>query len=125
MVRNPNALVAIQLLDGVSTGIFGVVAVVIIADLARGTGRFNLMQGAMSTCVAIGAALSNLVAGFVTKQAGFGAGFMLLTALAVGALLFFWAVMPETKRRIGKFAVWPYLIDAGKRQCRVATRRSR
>jgi sugar phosphate permease len=73
------------------------------------------MQGAMNTCVAIGAALSNLVAGFVAKQAGFRAGFMVLTALAVGALLFFWAVMPETKRRIGKFAVWPYLIDAGKR----------
>jgi MFS family permease len=114
-VRNPYALVSIQLLDGVSAGIFGVVAVVMIADLARRTGRFNLMQGAMNTCVAIGAALSNLVAGFVAKQAGFRAGFMVLTALAVGALLFFWAVMPETKRRIGRFAVWPYLIDAGKR----------
>jgi sugar phosphate permease len=52
------------------------------------------MQGAINTCVAIGAALSNLVAGFVAKQAGFRAGFMVLTALAVGELLFFWAVMP-------------------------------
>src|SRR5215831_11372957 len=53
-IRNPYALASIQLLDGVSAGIFGVVAVVMTADLARRTGRFNLIQGAMNTCVAIG-----------------------------------------------------------------------
>jgi len=113
-VRNPYALVSIQIPDGVSVGIFGVVAVVMIADLARRTGRFNLMQGAMNTCVVIGASLSNLVAGFVAREAGFRTGFMMLTALAVGALAFFWAVMPETQRRIRRCAVWPFLIDAGK-----------
>jgi hypothetical protein len=35
-------LVAIQVLDGVGAGIFGVVSVLVIADLTRGTGRFNL-----------------------------------------------------------------------------------
>jgi len=39
------ALFAIQLLDGVAAGIFGVIAVVIASDLMRGTGRFNLAQG--------------------------------------------------------------------------------
>ncbi len=42
---NPSALVAIQLLDGIGAGIFGVVGVLVIADLTRGTGRFNLVQG--------------------------------------------------------------------------------
>jgi MFS family permease len=111
VVRNPNALVVIQVLDGVGTGIFGVVAVVIIADLARGTGCFNLMLGAMNTCVAIGGSLSNLIAGFVAKGAGFRTSFILLTALAVGALLFFWMLMPETQRRFRRhrrrMCLWP------------------
>ena len=42
---NPSVLVAIQLLDGIGAGIFGVVGVLVIADLTRGTGRFNLVQG--------------------------------------------------------------------------------
>ena len=42
---DPRYLVAVQLLDGVGAGIFGVVGVLVIADLTRGTGRFNLMQG--------------------------------------------------------------------------------
>jgi MFS family permease len=106
VVRNPNALVIIQILDGVCTGIFGVVAVVIVADLARGTGRFNLMQGAMNTCVAIGGSLSNLIAGFVAKGAGFRTSFLLLTALAVVALLFFWVLMPETQIRFRRHRRW-------------------
>jgi MFS family permease len=106
VVRNPNALVITQILDGVATGIFGVVAVVTIADLARNTGRFNLMQGAMNTCVAIGGSLSNLISGFVAKSAGFGTSFLLLTALAVGALLFFWTLMPETQRKFRRHRRW-------------------
>ena len=101
-VRNPYALVTIQILDGVGAGIFGVLAVVIVADLARRTGRFNLMQGAMNTCVAIGAALSNLIGGYVAKYYGFRSSFMLLTLLASGALTFFWAAMPETQKRLAK-----------------------
>ena len=60
------------------------------------TGRFNLMQGAMNTCVAIGGSLSNLIAGFVAEGDGYGAGFIALTVIALLALAFFWVVMPET-----------------------------
>jgi predicted MFS family arabinose efflux permease len=42
------ALVAIQILDGVGAGLFGVVSVLVIADLTHGTGRFNLTLGAMA-----------------------------------------------------------------------------
>jgi predicted MFS family arabinose efflux permease len=93
---NPYLLVSIQILDGVGAGIFGVVAVIVVADLAQHTGRFNLMQGAMNTCVAIGASVSNLTAGLLAEHKGYGAGFILLTALALLALAFFWVAMPET-----------------------------
>ena len=60
MTSSPYALVGIQLLDGIGAGIFGVVGTLVIADLTRGTGRFNLMQGALATATGIGAAASNL-----------------------------------------------------------------
>jgi MFS family permease len=96
MTANSYALVAIQLLDGIGAGIFGVVGVLVIADITHGTGRFNLMQGALATATGIGAACSNLLTGFVVKSAGFDAGFFLLAAIAAAALLFFALAMPET-----------------------------
>ena len=65
MTSSPYAVVAIQLLDGVAAGIFGVIAVVIASDLMHGTGRFNLAQGLMALAVGIGAALSNVTGGYV------------------------------------------------------------
>jgi hypothetical protein len=99
ITRKPYLVVPIQILDGVGAGIFGVVAVIIVADLARHTGRFNLLQGAMNTCVAVGAALSNLGAGVVANRYGYDRGFLLLSACALGALGFFWLAMPETAER--------------------------
>jgi len=94
---DPYLLVGIQLLDGIGAGIFGVVSVLVVADLTRGTGRFNLTQGALATGTGIGAALSNVLAGFVVKAAGFDAGFLTLAAIAGAGLLFYVAAMPETR----------------------------
>ena len=94
---NPLGVVAIQLLDGVAAGIFGVIAVVIAADIMRDTGRFNLAQGLVALAVGIGAGLSNLVAGFVVQGFGYPIGFLFLAAVALAALAFFAALMPETR----------------------------
>src|SRR6266404_1611172 len=62
---NPDWLVGVQLLDGVGAGIFGALFPLVVADLTRGTGRFNVSQGAIATAQGIGASLSNMVAGFI------------------------------------------------------------
>ena len=49
-------LVGVQLLDGVGAGIYGAIFPVIVADLMRGTGRFDVAQGAIITAQGIGAA---------------------------------------------------------------------
>ena len=90
-------LVAVQLLDGVGAGIFGAIFPVIVADLMRGTGRFNAAQGAILTAQGIGAALSTTLAGFVVVRAGYSAGFLVLAAVAAVGLLVFWLAMPESK----------------------------
>jgi hypothetical protein len=60
---------------------------VIVADLMRGTGRFNVAQGAIITAQGVGAALSTTLAGIVVVQAGYSAAFLTLAGVAmVGGL---------------------------------------
>jgi MFS family permease len=89
-------LVGVQLLDGVGAGIYGAIFPIIVADLMRGTGRFNVAQGAIITAQGIGAALSTTLAGLVVVYAGYSAAFITLGGVAaVGAAVFLFA-MPET-----------------------------
>jgi MFS family permease len=91
------ALVAIQILDGVGAGIFGVVSVLVIADLTQGSGRFNLTLGAISTAVGIGASLSQVIAGSIVHHFSFNAGFLFLAAVAATAFGLLYFLMPETR----------------------------
>jgi len=95
--HNPLFLVSVQILDGVAGGIFGVLSVLMVADLTKGSGRFNLTQGMLATSIGIGAGFSNLLAGFVVQKAGYDVGFLMLAAIAAVALAVFWFFVPETK----------------------------
>jgi predicted MFS family arabinose efflux permease len=97
LTSNTVLLVAIQILDGVGAGIFGVVSVLVIADLTRGTGRFNLTLGAITTAVGIGAALSQVIAGSIVHHVGSRAGFLFLAAVAAAAVAILYFFMPETR----------------------------
>jgi predicted MFS family arabinose efflux permease len=96
LTSSPVVLVAIQILDGVGAAIFGVVSILVIADLTQGTGRFNLTLGAITTAVGIGASLSQVIAGSIVHVLGYHAGFMFLAAVATAALAILYFFMPET-----------------------------
>ncbi len=96
----PVGLVAIQVLDGIAAAIFGVVSVLVIADLTKGSGRFNLTLGLVTTAVGIGAALSQSIAGAIVQHVGYHAGFLFLAAVAATALVLLWVAMPETGVRL-------------------------
>lgn len=89
-------LVAVQMLDGVGAGIFGALFPVIVADLMRGTGRFNVAQGAIITVQSIGAALSTALAGVIIVTFGYSAAFLALGGIAVLALVLCLIALPET-----------------------------
>jgi MFS family permease len=68
----------------------------VIADLTRGTGRFNLTLGAIATAVGIGAALSQTIAGSIVHHFSDRAGFLFLASVAAAAFAILWLLMPET-----------------------------
>ncbi len=90
------SLIAIQILDGVGAGIFGVVSILVIADLTKGSGRFNLALGAITTAVGIGASLSQAIAGGLVHHWGFRVGFLFLAGIASAAVVVLYVFMPET-----------------------------
>jgi MFS family permease len=89
-------LIGVQLLDGVGAGIFGALTPLVVADIMRGTGRYNLAQGAIATMVGIGASLSGLAAGVLVDHFGYSATFLTLGAAAFVAVIVFALGMPET-----------------------------
>ncbi len=95
--HNEYYLISLQALDGVAMGTYGVLLTLISADLAKGTGRFNLLQGAVQSSMGLGGVLSNSLFGWIAKALGFNASFIGLAAVAVAGGVFWQLRMPETK----------------------------
>jgi MFS family permease len=96
-VTNPEALVVIQVLDGITAAVFAVLVPLVVADLTRGTGHFNLGQGIVGTFVGIGASLSATLAGYIADRYGSPSAFTALAIIATVGLTAAWLLMPETK----------------------------
>ncbi|WP_231639211.1 MFS transporter [Sphingomonas profundi] len=95
--NDPWWLVGVQAMDGVGAGIFGALFPVVIADLTKGSGRFNVSQGAVATAQGLGAALSATLAGSIIVAAGYSVSFLTLAAIAAVGFVLYLAAMPETK----------------------------
>ncbi|WP_244653072.1 MFS transporter [Pseudomonas syringae] len=93
---NPYYLVAVQCLDGVGAGIYGALIPVIVADLTRGTGRFNVSQGAIATAQGVGAAISATIAGLIIVNFSYAHAFMVLAGIAGLGFVLYLLLMPET-----------------------------
>jgi MFS family permease len=96
VTTNPLLLIGIQLLDGVSGSVLGVLTALIVADLTQGTGRFNLAQGFVGTLAGIGASLSTTFFGLVVETFGGAVGFVGIAGVALSTVLIVWLLMPET-----------------------------
>src|SRR5258705_2503972 len=80
---DPTILIAAQVLDGVSGTMLGVLTTLIVADLTKGTGRFNLAQGFVGTISRVGASLSTTLSSFDAGIPASATGFL---GIAAGAL---------------------------------------
>jgi len=94
---DPRFMLVVQILDGVTGAIITVLTILVITDLTRGSGRFNLAHGVFGTFTGIAAALGAGLFGFVAQRFGDVSAFLFMAAgIAAGmALLFLY--LPETK----------------------------
>jgi MFS family permease len=95
---DPWWLVGVQALDGIGAGIFGALFPVIVADLTKGSGRFNVSQGVVSSAFGLGAALSATLAGTIIVWAGYSASFLTLAGIAAVGFVLYLMAMPETHK---------------------------
>jgi MFS family permease len=101
-VIDPFVVVAIQVLDGISAAIIGVMFPLVVADITRDTGRYSLGLGIVGSAVGVGAASSTILAGYLFDHFGRGPTFFTLAAVAaVGAMLVL-VLMAETRPRRGQ-----------------------
>jgi predicted MFS family arabinose efflux permease len=100
-VRDPYLLVAVQVFDGITAAVFSVMIPLIVADVAFGSGHFNLAQGIVGTATGIGASLSTVLAGYASDRFGSSIAFIGLACIAAVGLATIWFVMPETRRNDG------------------------
>jgi MFS family permease len=99
MVTDPYMLVAVQLLDGISAAVLGVMVPLVIADASRGTGHFSLAQGFVGSGIGIGAALSTTFAGYMSDNFGHATTFLSLAGIAAVGFLFVFASQMRGYRR--------------------------
>jgi hypothetical protein len=74
---------------------------VVVGHLTRGTGRFNVSQGAIATAQGVGAALSTTVAGVIQVRYGYAAAFLVLSGIAAAGAGLFALAMPGPAWRAG------------------------
>lgn len=76
----------VQLLDGVGVGLLGILTPFLVERLTRGSGHFNLALAAVMTVQGVGAASSNVVAGYLVASYGYPVTYLLHGAVALAAL---------------------------------------
>jgi MFS family permease len=100
MSSDPLVIIAVQMLDGISGAVLGVLVPLSLADISRGTGRFNLAQGIVGSATGIGAAASAAVAGYLAARFGTSVAFAGLAAAAACAFFTVLVAMPETSPQL-------------------------
>jgi MFS family permease len=95
-VNHPAVIIAAQVLDGISAAALGVIVPLIVANITRGTGRFNSALGVIGTIAGGSAALSTTLAGVMTDAVNTQFAFFGLSALAVIAVITVVLFAPRT-----------------------------
>ncbi|GBQ61525.1 major facilitator superfamily transporter [Ameyamaea chiangmaiensis NBRC 103196] len=96
MTADPVLVVAIQLLDGISSPAFGVMMPLVTADLTRENGRFNLCMGVLGLAMGAGASLSTTVAGFAADHYSTRIAFQALAGCGLLCVVLVALLMGET-----------------------------
>ena len=90
-------MVAIEILDGISGTVLGLMLPLIASDLTRRTGHLNLAIGSFGLAAGLGATFSTTAAGWVADRMGARMAFLGLALAGTLATLLLALAMPETR----------------------------
>jgi MFS family permease len=93
----PEGIDAIEILDGVSATVLGLMLPLIASDLTRRTGHLNLAIGSFGLAAGLGATFSTTLAGWVADRMGERMAFLGLAFVGTMATLLLALAMPETR----------------------------
>ncbi len=96
LATGPWFLVGVQVLGGVTAVVIGIMTPLVVADVTRRSGRYNVALGAVSMIAGLGATVSTTAIGFLAQSLGFMAGFFALAAIGLLGLVLLWRLLPET-----------------------------
>ncbi|MBS0270079.1 MAG: MFS transporter, partial [Proteobacteria bacterium] len=94
---DPEVIVAIQFLDGISASVLGVLVAGIVADVTQDSGNFNLALGFIGVAMGIGASISTTLAGEIALHFGTSTAFLTLAVIGFLGFLVVTLAMPETR----------------------------
>lgn len=86
-----------EVFDGVSGAVFGLMVPLIAADVTQRTGFLNFAISSLALAGGLGATVSTTAAGWVTDTMGAPVAFLGLALVGFAALMLLWALMPETR----------------------------
>ena len=96
-ISAPEAVVAVQALDGIAGACFGVMVPLVTSDIAGRSGHFNLCLGVVGFAIGIGATISTSLAGWTADHFGETAAFLAMALVAAIGAAVAATVLPETR----------------------------
>ena len=98
VTSDTNIMLGLQILDGISAGIFGLMLTLVISDLSLNTGRFNTTLTTMGVLFTLTNGISNFAFGVAAGKFGYPLSFNIMAICAVLGWLIIWALVPETAK---------------------------
>jgi len=91
---------ALQVFGGLGTGLFVALIPIWLADATRGTGHYNLSQGAIATMRGLGATTSGLMGELMVEHFGYAAAFLGCGVIGATAATLLWFRLPERQASV-------------------------
>jgi MFS family permease len=99
LLSNEPSLIALQVFGGFGTGLFAALTPLWLADVTRGSGRYNLSQGIMATLRALGVTSSSLLSELMVEHISYGAAYLGCGVIGIAATALLWVGLSERSGR--------------------------
>ncbi|MBV9811399.1 MAG: MFS transporter [Acetobacteraceae bacterium] len=93
-----DVVIGLEVLDGLTGAVIGVMVPLVVADITHQGGRFNFAMGLVGVAMGLGAALSTVMTGFMVQHVGPTSAFLSLAAAAAAGCVAVMTLLPETAR---------------------------